>query len=65
MTAGDVVFQGSDTGDFYALDARSGKQLLKVAGLRGVRASPLTYRVNGKQYVAVVASSTVLTFGLP
>ena len=65
VTAGDVVFQGSDTGDFYALDARSGKQLLKVAGLRGVRASPLTYRVNGKQYVAVVASTTVLAFALP
>jgi quinoprotein glucose dehydrogenase len=65
VTGGDVVFQGSDTGDFYALDAGSGKQLFKFTAPRSVRASPLTYRVNGKQYVTVVASSTVLTFGLP
>jgi glucose dehydrogenase len=65
VTGGDVVFQGSDTGDFYALDARSGKQLFRFTGQRSVRASPLTYRVNGRQYVTVVASSAVLTFGLP
>ena len=65
VTGGDVVFQGSDTGDFYALDAGSGKELFKFTGQRSVRASPLTYRVNGKQYVTVVASSAVLTFGLP
>src|SRR5207244_7377950 len=28
-TGGDLVFQGSDTGDFYALDARTGKELFK------------------------------------
>lgn len=28
-TGGDLVFQGSDTGDFYALDARTGKQVFK------------------------------------
>jgi outer membrane protein assembly factor BamB len=65
VTGGDVVFQGSDTGDFYALDAGSGKQLFRFTGQRSVRASPLTYRVNGRQYVTVVASSAVLTFGLP
>jgi glucose dehydrogenase len=64
-TAGDVVFQGSDTGDFYGLDARSGRQLFKYSSPKGIRASPLTYQVNGKQYVAVVATSSILTFGLP
>ena len=65
VTAGDVVFQGSDTGDFYAYDARSGKRLFKYTSKLAIRASPLTYRVGGKQYVAVVASSTVLAFALP
>jgi quinoprotein glucose dehydrogenase len=65
VTAGDIVFQGSDTGEFFALDARSGRELFKFTAAQGIRASPLTYRANGKQYVAVVASSTILTFGLP
>jgi glucose dehydrogenase len=64
-TAGDLIFQGSDTGDFHALDARSGKLLFKYTAKRGIRASPLTYRVNGKQYVSVIASNSVITLGLP
>jgi glucose dehydrogenase len=62
VTAGDLVFQGSDTGDFYALDARSGTQLFKYTDRRSIRASPLTYQVNGKH---VIATNTILTFGLP
>ena len=64
-TGGDLVFQGSDTGDFYAFDARSGKQLFKHTTPRGIQISPVTYAVNGKQYVTVVSANTVLTFGLP
>lgn len=64
-TAGDLIFQGSDTGDFYAFDARSGKQLFKYTAKRGIRASPLTYQVNGRQYVSAVATNTVVTLGLP
>ena len=64
-TAGDLVFQGSDTGDFYGFDARSGTQLFKFTAPRSIRASPVTYQVNGKQYVAIVATNAVLTFALP
>jgi quinoprotein glucose dehydrogenase len=64
-TAGDLIFQGSDTGDFHAIDARSGKVLFKHTAPRGIRASPLTFLANGRQYVSVVATNTVLTFGLP
>ena len=53
VTAGDLVFQGSETGEFFALDARSGKELFKTNVRRGIRASPMTYRANGRQYVAV------------
>lgn len=66
VTAGDVVFQGIGNGDFYAFDARSGRQLFKTRVKSGViRGSSLTYRVNGKQYVAVVGGNVVYAFGLP
>ena len=64
VTAGDLVFQGTDGGEFFALDARSGKELFATSVRRGIRASPMTYRANGKQYVAVVASNTIHAFAL-
>ncbi len=65
MTAGHLVFQGSAPGHFYAFDARSGPQLFTYKAPRSTRRSPLTYKLNGKQYVTVVAGNSVLTFGLP
>lgn len=65
VTGGDVLFQGTDTGTFYALDARSGRELFTYAAPRSIRSSPLTYMVDGKQYVSVVATNAVMTFGLP
>jgi glucose dehydrogenase len=62
VTAGDLVFHGSDTGEFFALDARSGKELFKTKVPRGIRASAMTYRAGGKQYVAFVASNTIHAF---
>ena len=64
-TGGDLVFQGSDTGDFYAYHARSGEPLFKHTATRSIRSNPITYRVNGRQYVAIVATNTILAFGLP
>jgi PQQ-dependent dehydrogenase (methanol/ethanol family) len=64
-TAGDLIFQGSDTGDFYAFDARTGKQVFKHTARRGIRASPITYAVNGKQYVSFMATNTIVTLALP
>ena len=65
VTAGDVVFQGIGNGDFYAFDAKSGRQLFKTTVKSGIRASSMTYEVDGKQYVSVVGTNTVFTFGLP
>ncbi|HEV8318170.1 MAG TPA: hypothetical protein VGQ10_12210, partial [Vicinamibacterales bacterium] len=62
---GDVVFQGIGNGDFYAFDAKSGRQLFKTTVKSGIRASSLTYQVDGKQYVSVVGGNIVFTFGLP
>jgi glucose dehydrogenase len=64
-TAGDLVFQGGETGELIALDARTGKALFVSKTPSGVRASPLTFRANGHQYVTIVATDTVMTFGLP
>ena len=64
-TAGDLVFQGADDGAFYAFHAETGELLFEHRAPRPVRSSPMTYQVNGKQYVTVVATNTVLTFALP
>jgi alcohol dehydrogenase (cytochrome c) len=63
-TATDLVFAGSREGHFHALDARSG-ELLWRARLGGQIANgPMTYAVDGKQYVAVAAGSGLYVFAL-
>jgi alcohol dehydrogenase (cytochrome c) len=52
-TAGDLVFAGAPSGEFVALDARSGEQLWKFQCGSGHHSSPTTYSVDGRQYVAV------------
>ena len=64
-TAGDLVFQGTDAGGFHALHAATGEQLFQYDAPRSIRSSPLTYEVNGRQYVAVIATNTILAFTLP
>jgi glucose dehydrogenase len=65
-TAGGLVFQGGGTGDVYAFDASTGRQLFKYATrTNGIRDSPLAYSVNGKQFVAMVGGNTILAFSLP
>ncbi len=64
-TAGDVVFQGGDTGEFCAVDARDGRELFKVKVPRGINSSPITYSAKGKQYVAFVATDAIHVLGLP
>ena len=53
-TAGNLVFCASDSGDFVALSADKGEKLWS-AKLRPGFANPVTYEVNGKQYVAVLS----------
>jgi alcohol dehydrogenase (cytochrome c) len=54
-TAGDLVFAGEGNGWFNAYDARTGKVLWKFQCGAGVNAPPVSYTVNGKQYIAVAA----------
>jgi alcohol dehydrogenase (cytochrome c) len=64
-TAGGVVFTGDAEGNFIALDAASGKALWHFQCGASVYSSPMTYAVDGKQYVAVAAGTALFTFGLP
>lgn len=57
-TAGDLVFHGDVAGWFRALDATSGKLLWQFQTGSGISAAPMTYEVDGKQYIAVVAGRT-------
>ena len=54
-TAGDVVFVGEPSGHLNALDARTGERLWRFQTGNGIHSNPVTYSVNGKQYVAVPA----------
>jgi alcohol dehydrogenase (cytochrome c) len=64
-TAGGVVFTGDAEGNFMALDAATGKVLWHFQCGASVYASPMTYAIDGKQYVAIAAGSTLFAFGLP
>ncbi|GBR54027.1 PQQ-dependent dehydrogenase, methanol/ethanol family [Gluconobacter sphaericus] len=52
-TGGDLVFQGLSTGTFEAYDANTGKTLFQFDAHTGIVAPPVSYTVNGTQYVAV------------
>jgi alcohol dehydrogenase (cytochrome c) len=54
-TAGGVVFTGTKDRRFLAFDARSGRELWSFAAAAGVNAPPITYAIDGQQYVAVAA----------
>jgi len=53
VTAGGLVFQGTPTGEFVALDAETGEQLWSFQCGSGHHSSPSTYEVDGRQYLAV------------
>jgi alcohol dehydrogenase (cytochrome c) len=63
-TDSDVLFSGGRDGAFYALDARDGKLLWETNLGPSVSAGPITFAVNGKQYVSIQAGSALFTFSL-
>lgn len=54
-TAGGLLFTGEGNGNFDAFDSTSGKLLWQYQADAGVNAPPITYRIDGEQYVAVAA----------
>ena len=63
-TAGGVIISGDDDGNVIALDAKNGKHLWHFNVGEMLTASPITYSIDGKQYVAVASASAVFSFGL-
>jgi alcohol dehydrogenase (cytochrome c) len=64
-TAGGLVFFGDDSGYFVAVDGKSGKPLWHFnTGASHLSASPITYAIDGQQYVALAAGTNIVTFGL-
>lgn len=63
--AGGVVFSAEEFGQFTALDARTGKPLWHFNTGDVITASPITYSIDGKQYVAVSSGSNIFSFALP
>lgn len=55
VTAADLVFQGTNDAHFYAYNAATGKRLWGVNTDTPIMAPPVTYSIDGEQYVAVMA----------
>ena len=63
-TAGNLVFSGTMEGYFFALNAETGEALWHMSVGGRVHSAPITYAVDGKQYVTIAAGNVVFTFGL-
>ena len=63
-TAGGLLFYGESGGTFAAADAATGKTLWYFPTGQAWKASPMTYIVNGRQYVAIAAGGNILAFAL-
>ncbi len=64
-TAGGLVFASDPEGSLIALDARTGALLWHYQTGGEIRSSPISYAVDGKQYVAIAGDSTLFTFAVP
>jgi len=64
-TASDLIFTGGREGYLQAIDARTGALIWKQNLGAQMINNPITYSVNGKQYVAAMAGLSLFTFALP
>jgi len=64
-TAGGLVFSADSAGNFLALNADTGEPLWHLLLGAAVRSNPVSYAVDGKQYVADSAGNTLFVFSLP
>jgi alcohol dehydrogenase (cytochrome c) len=63
-TAGNLVFSATPSGNFYALDARTGKELWHFNGGDRVFASPITFLSRGRQVVTIPIGDVLIAFGV-
>ncbi|HXB67394.1 MAG TPA: PQQ-dependent dehydrogenase, methanol/ethanol family [Candidatus Acidoferrales bacterium] len=63
-TAGNIVFGATNEGQFYALDAATGKPLWRFQAGGQSRSNPMSYMSDGKQYIAMSIGNALYVFGL-
>ena len=64
-TASDLLFTGGREGYFQALDARTGALLWKSSlGSMQIFSAPITYQVDGRQYVSIICGNVLAAYAL-
>jgi len=63
-TAGNLVFAGTNEGDFLALDAMSGKSLWRFQTGGSIQSNPVSYLSDGKQQIAIASGNAIFAFGM-
>jgi len=63
-TSGGLIFTGDEDGYFMALDAASGKNLWKINTGNRLVTGPITYLVDGRQFVTMPSGAALITFAL-
>jgi len=58
VTSGGLLFTGEGNGHFNAYDSSNGKLLWQGSNDFGVNAPPITYQIDGEQYIAVAAGGS-------
>jgi alcohol dehydrogenase (cytochrome c) len=64
-TAGGLVFFGEDSGAVMAADSSNGNVLWHFQTSQSIRASPMTYVFDNRQYVALASGTSILVFPWP
>ena len=64
-TSGGLIFSGDEDGYLMAFDAKTGKNLWKINTGNRLVTAPITYMVDGRQYVTMPSGAALLTFALP
>ena len=64
-TAGGLLFSGDNSGNFIAMNPENGKPLWHVNLASTISNGPMTYKLDGTQYVVVAAGEMLYGFKLP
>jgi alcohol dehydrogenase (cytochrome c) len=64
-TGGGLLFAATREGNLIALEASTGKALWSFQTGAGIAAAPMSYAIDGKQFVAVSAGNVLYSFALP
>jgi alcohol dehydrogenase (cytochrome c) len=64
-TAGGVTFAGTREGHFIALETKTGQYLWRFNTGASIAASPMSYAIDGKQFVSIASAGVLYSFALP